>query len=320
MARYHVNDEGNVGRCTAKAGNCRFGSESDHASSKEEARAKAEQQLEAIYSPLGQSKTKRPIDFITKLLFAKPLPIPRERKAPMPAELHVPYNENDHYSYETGVLPSSRTQQVAKEEKTDDHFSEFFRNVELANSESRPDRVKAQAAFDFQRYRVLNREIPVVDDNFKLYYRSPEINNSNLTLQGWEPENPTQDYIVKELATNVLAQHDLRLENDGITTNPFYAAFREAQALPTVQKPNNANQQLELVSDFSNGVVSGLIDATERAKNRKFSDEATEEGRKKELKKFLEEEAFLYESAYNNEQNDFNDGRSWIIEEWLNEL
>jgi hypothetical protein len=179
--------------------------------------------------------------------------------------------------------------------------------------------VLSQAAWDFHRDRVFNREIPVVDDKFKLYYNKAAILNSNLTLQGWKPQNATQDFIVKELVSTVLAQHDLRLENDGIQTSPFDEAFASSNNVETVQKPNNATPQLELVSDFSNGVISGLIDATERAKKRNFSDEVTEEGRKNQLKKFLEEEASLYEMAYQEEQSDFNDGRAWFMEEWLEE-
>jgi hypothetical protein len=205
------------------------------------------------------------------------------------------------------------------EKPSADHFAEFMETVETANSKSQPDRVLSQAAWDFHRDRVFNREIPVVDDKFKLYYNKAAILNSNLTLQGWEPENATHDYIVKDLVSNLLAQHDLRLEIDGIGTSPFDEAFASSNNVETVQKPNNATPQLELVSDFSNGVISGLIDATERAKKRNFSDEATEEDRKNQLKKFLEEEASLYEMAYQEDQSDFNDGRAWFMEEWLEE-
>lgn len=314
MTMFHINDKGNVGRCTAETGNCRFGSEIDHANSRDEARARAEERLAAEYLPLEGMPAKRPIDHLASLLFAKPLPRPRDMKAPMPDEFKVPRGAFGSTTSQDEVPESGSTDKPSA-----DHFAEFMKTVETANYQSQPDRVLSQAAWDFHRDRVFNREIPVVDDKFKLYYNKSAIINSNLTLQGWEPENPTQDYIVKELVSSVLAQHDLRLENDGIGSSPFDEAFASANNLETVQKPNNATPQLELVSDFSNGVVSGLIDATERAKNRNFPDEATEEGRKNQLKKFLTEEVALYEMAYQEDQSDFNDGRSWIIEEWLEE-
>jgi hypothetical protein len=38
MAKYHINDKGNPGKCTAQSGNCPFGDDTKHYSSKEEAR------------------------------------------------------------------------------------------------------------------------------------------------------------------------------------------------------------------------------------------------------------------------------------------
>lgn len=310
MAKFHVNDKGNIGRCTAAAGNCRFGSEADHSSSKAEARAKAEEKLEAEYSSLGIPTSKRPIDHLADFLFVKPLPMPRDMKRPMPDEFKMPRDPNGYTtSHDDAPEPAPAP----------DHFAEFVKTVETANTESQPDKELNQAAWNFHRDRIFNREIPVIDDEFKLYYNKASIINSNLTLQDWEPENATQDYIVKELVSNILAQHDLRLEIDGVTTNPFSKAFDAANSVETVGKPNNSNPQLQTVSDFSSGVISGLIDATERAKNYSFVREVTQEARKNQLRKFLKKEAALYEMEYQEDQSDFNDGRSWIVEEWLEE-
>lgn len=315
---FHINDKGNIKRCTAASGNCRFGSEIDHANSRDEARARAEEKLSAEYYPLGLGKSKRPIDHLTNLLFAKPAPMPRDMKAPMPEEFHIPRGQNGYWD-PSDDAPESTPAAESTGKPAADHFAEFVKTVETANSQSQSDRVLSQAAWDFHRERVFNREIPVVDDQFKLYYNKAAIINSNLTLQGWEPENATQDYIVKELVSNILAQHDLRLEIDGVATNPFSKSFDSSNNVETVGKPNNAIPQLELVSDFSNGVISGLIDATERAKNYSFVREVTKEARKNQLRKFLKKEAALYEMEYQEDQSDFNDGRAWFMEEWLEE-
>lgn len=294
MNKFHVNEQGNVGRCTASAGSCRFGSDADHSNSRDEARSKAEKILTEKYSELETfTAAKKPLDRLVGFLFAKPLPMERQMKAPMPDEFKIPRNP--------------------------DPFSEFVGKVEDASTESLPEREMSQAAWNVNRDRIFNREIPVVDENFKSFYNDSRIENSNLTLQGWEPENATQDYIVKDLVSNVLAQHSLRLEIDGIKEDPFVKAFDSKNTVETVGKPNNSNQRLQTVSDFSSGVISGLIDATERAKNRSFPSVETEAGNKKQLREFLEDEGFLYEIAHQEDKSDFNDGRAWFISEYHSE-
>jgi hypothetical protein len=298
VSKFHVNDEGNVGRCTAEPGKCRFGSESDHSSSKEEARAKAEERLAAEYGSLGFSKIKkRPIDRLVDLFAMKPLKRELELRDPIP----------DHFKISKGLTKDKP-----------ESFDTFVSSVEAANEESRVDRTLSQAAWDFNRDRIFNREIPVVDDSFKSFYTDARIENSNLTLQNWGPDNSTQDYVVKELVSNTLAQHSLRLEEEGINDDPFYKSFSVKNSIERVDT-HRANSQLQTVSEFSNGWVYGIIDATERAKKYKFSEVDTDAERKLQLIKFIEEEAALAEMSYQDDKSDFNDGRALFFQEWVNE-
>lgn len=54
MSKFHVNGEGNPGKCTAQAGNCPFGGEADHHSTAEAARAAFEASQVAV--PAAQTK------------------------------------------------------------------------------------------------------------------------------------------------------------------------------------------------------------------------------------------------------------------------
>jgi hypothetical protein len=61
--RYHINPEtGRANKCSAAPGNCRFGSDSAHESTKEAARARYEQTMatEQMPKPLAKSKEPRP--------------------------------------------------------------------------------------------------------------------------------------------------------------------------------------------------------------------------------------------------------------------
>lgn len=294
--KYHVNDEGNVGRCSAKPGNCRFGSEAEHAGSKAEARSKAEEKLATEYSAVGPSTSKkRPIDHLTNLLFAEIPKTPRDMKKPM----------TDSFKIDTQREKASG-------------FNEFVKKTMEAANESRPQRELAQAAWNVNRDRIFDREIPVVDNRFKSYYNDARIENSNLTLQGWEPENSTQDYVVKDLVENVLAQHSLRLEIDGIREDPFYKAYSANNEVTTIGT-DEGNKKLQTVSEFSNGWVYGIIDATERAKNYKFPEVSTDAERRKQLRNFVQGEAALAEMTYQSDNSEFNDGRASFFQEWVNE-
>lgn len=291
--RFHVNDEGNVGKCSAQPGNCRFGSESEHAGSKAEARAKAEERLAAEYSAVGAPVVRRlPIDHLKKLLFIPDDPI-RDLKVPAAPNRTPP-------------------------QKTDDSFKKMMDGIKLSSEASRPQRELSQAAWNVNRDRIFDREIPVVDNSFKSYYTDARIENSNLTLQGWEPENSTQDYVVKDLVENVLAQHSLRLEIDGIREDPFYKAHSARNEITNIGT-DAGNKQLQTVSEFSNGWVYGIIDATERAKNQKFPEVSTDAERKKQLRDFVHTEATLTEMTYQSDNSEFNDGRASFFQEWANE-
>lgn len=292
-SKFHVNDEGNIGRCTASAGNCRFGSEDEHSSSPAEARNKAEEKLAAEYSAVGSPVSKkRPIDHLTDLLFSKSVKMPRDMKTPTPD------------SFRINTQPNA--------------FDEFVKKTTEATNESRPERELSQAAWNVNRDRIFNREIPVVDDNFKSFYTDARIENSNLTLQGWEPKNSTQDYVVKDLVENALAQHSLRLEIDGIREDPFHKAY-SAKNEVTNLGTDEGNKQLQTVSEFSNGWVYGIIDATERAKTHDFKEVSTDAERKQQLKDFVRSEATLTEMTYQSDNSEFNDGRASFFQEWINE-
>lgn len=297
MARkFHVNDEGNIGRCTASEGRCRFGSEDEHSSSPKEARRKAEEKLTAEYSTVGSPVSKkRPIDHLTNLLFAEMPNRPRDMKKPMPDSFRI----------------NSQREKASG-------FDEFVKKTTEASNESRPEREMSQAAWNVNRDRIFNREIPVVDDNFKSFYTDARIENSNLTLQGWEPKNSTQDYVVKDLVENTLAQHSLRLEIDGIREDPFHKAY-SAKNEVTNLGTDGGNKQLQTVSEFSNGWVYGIIDATERAKTHDFKEVSTDAERKQQLKDFVRSEATLTEMTYQSDNSEFNDGRASFFKEWIDE-
>lgn len=73
-ARFHINGEGNPGRCSAKAGGCPFGSEAEHHSSKEEARAayEKEQEAQAVTPSLRSTKAiKRRYPEVYEALFKR---------------------------------------------------------------------------------------------------------------------------------------------------------------------------------------------------------------------------------------------------------
>jgi len=75
--RYHINPEtGRVNKCTARPGNCRYGSDTAHSATKEEARAIYERQMENETVP--QVVTKTPVLKMSKAVAAVYSDVPNE--------------------------------------------------------------------------------------------------------------------------------------------------------------------------------------------------------------------------------------------------
>jgi len=67
MAVYHVNNNGEPGVCVAAQGNCRFGSESEHFASAEDARGSYEAKMANLTFKLSPAKIKRAAAKVTAI-------------------------------------------------------------------------------------------------------------------------------------------------------------------------------------------------------------------------------------------------------------
>jgi len=215
-----------------------------------------------------------------------------------------------------GIRPAPREK---PEFHPEDDFTKMVLAVESANSATSTDRALEQAEYDFFLTRSMEGEDTALPASYRELYDVPELENDELSLKGWTPQNSTQQFVVQRLLESAHAHHYTAMENAGLRRSRFFDELQRANGEELTGAPASEEGARGKIERYDQGFIYGYAQAAREAMGRSFDETATRREQMAQLKGFVEERAAFLELSQDENSSDFDEGALDSHVEWLNE-